>query len=451
MIELLKLINFKKIIFADLIFDQRTVEGAIDDLSKHLQKNIKSDSPFILFTAYNHIKTIIAYYAILNAGKIAVVIDPGIKYLEWNDIIKDTNPAAIITIDKVNVSFNYQKEIEFRKSDKGFIVRSNLKDVCTLAYTNAEDGYAKGAMLTVKNLLSEVYPMMETNQLTPESTICALLPFSHMYGLIQGILVPTHSGGSSVITELELLKLPEIIKKSKEYNVTHLYSVPSVYYILSKVGGIEKDTSMIKNFYSGGIQLTPFVTEAFYRVTKRSIRDGYGLTESSACAAYNYQEEGPIEGSFGKPMPGCEIKIVDKENNECGANEIGEICIKGDIIFKGYFNDEQTTNLKLQNDWLYSGDLGKKDGQGFFYFEKVKKSMINVAGNKVYPRQLERFIKMHANVQEVNVYGESSFLQGELVCVDISLHNNSRKDQEILKTWCTKNINQTILPKKWEF
>jgi long-chain acyl-CoA synthetase len=207
----------------------------------------------------------------------------------------------------------------------------------------------------------------------------------------------------------------------------------------------------IKEFYSGGIQLPKFIFESFYNKTKRKIREGYGLTETAACAAYNYQEEGPVINSFGREFPGCKLKIMDKNENECAVDHIGEIYIKGDIVFKGYFNFEDATNSVLTNGWLRTGDFGKKDKDGYFYFCGLKKEMINMAGNKVYPKKLERLIKINENVLTANITSEASILQGYTVGAQIKLHNTSKQSQDELKKWCFNNINNNLLPKVWLF
>jgi acyl-CoA synthetase (AMP-forming)/AMP-acid ligase II len=349
------------------------------------------------------------------------------------------------------MGFKYTEEVIFRKQKRGFIIHSDLQDVCTLAYTNAEDGFSKGAMITEKNLLSEVHALIKTNKLTKKSVTCALLPFTHMFGLVQGILVPSYAGATSVISELNILKTNEIIKEIQQQKVTHLYSVPSMYYILSKVPGIEDMVSNIEEFYSGGTQLTPFIFNNFYQRTNRKIREGYGLTESSPGVTLNYDEIGPRINSIGKPLPGCEIKIIGDNDTECNVDEVGEICIKGDMVFRGYFNNDNATNAVLKNGWLHTGDYGKKDKQGYIYFRGLKKDMINVAGNNVYPKKLERLMKWHKNVLDVKIFGADSTLQGQIVNAKIKLRKTSEKAKHEFKRWCYTNITNLILPKIWLF
>jgi long-chain acyl-CoA synthetase len=444
-------LNFKQIFFRKKRFDKKFLTEAIDHLAGYLSSNIQSSSPFILMATYSHIKSLIAYYAILKAGKIPAIMDPGSKSIELTEIIEEIDPAAILFLNTNEISFHYEEEIIFRKTKPGFIISSDLSDVVTLAFTNAEDGYSKAAMLTEKNLLSEVAALISTNKLNEHSVTCALLPFSHLYGLVQGVLVPTHAGSTGIIIELDILKISEIAEHIKFHKVTHLYTVPSLYYLLSKIPDIENVVRDVQEFYSGGTQLSSFIYNCFYKKTSRKIREGYGMTESSPGVALDYCGEEPVISSIGRSMPGCEISIIDDNGNVCPPEEKGEICIMGDMVFKGYLNHEEATKMILKNGWLHSGDYGRMDLEGNLYFCGLKKDMINVAGNNVYPKKLERMIKINKMVSEVNIFREESVLQGQVVGATIRLFDNSFKQQSAVKNWCLENINNILLPKIWLF
>jgi long-chain acyl-CoA synthetase len=449
--ELLSQLNFKHIFFKDRSYPRADILAAIDHLANYLKKNIHSPSPFILFTANNHLKTLVAYFAILKCGKIAVVHDPLAKALDWKEAIDDTDPAAIITIDDAHVPFNYEKEVVFRNGKNGFMISSDLTNVCTIAYTNAEDGFSKGAMITEDNLLSQVSALVKVTGFTSDSVNCALVPFSHLYGFAHGILLPALGGGSGLITEFNLIRINQILQEIYDYKVTQLHSVPSIYYILSKIPNVElRFRKEIKTF-SAGIQLPRFIYETFYQKARLKIWEGYGLTECAPGIAVNQDVEEPVIGSFGRAFPGCTIRVKNEKGNECMIDEIGEICVKGTMIFKGYFNHPQATDAVLKDGWFQTGDFGKKDKDGNFYFCGLKKNMINTAGNKVYPKKLERLLKLHENALEVNVFSEPSLLQGDIIKARIKLQNTAKKKQEELKRWCQENINNSLLPKIYEF
>lgn len=442
---------FRYIIFRGKKFTKRNVDDAIDHLAKYLQANTKSTSPFILLTAYNHIKTIIAYHAILKIGKIAAILDPEWKSIEVSEIIEDIDPGTIIFINTVTLGFDYEEEIVLRKQNKSFIISSDLSEVCTLAYTNAEDGYSKGAMLTEKNILTEVDAIIKANKIIKKSITYSLLPFSHLYGFILGVLISTLSKGISIISEFNIIRIQEILEEISDFKVTHIYSVPSVYYIMSKFEGCDYLMRHVEMCVSGGNKLTPFIFERFLNKTNLKILEGYGLTETSPACTFNFPDEEINIESVGKPLAGSDIRIFNENGIECGKSQTGEICIKGDLIFKGYFNHQENTNLVIRNGWLQTGDYGKIDSNGFVYFCGLKKNMINVAGNKVYPKKLERMMKAYHNVIDVKIFSENSLLQGQIVSSKIKLKDSSINAQNEFKKWCFDNINNLILPKIWLF
>lgn len=449
--ELLKSLNFKALYFKGKKYDQPTIERAIDDLASYLQKNITSTSPFVLLATYNHIKTVIAYYAILKAGKIVVILDPECKSLEMSETIEDVDPGAIIFLNSTTLQFDYEEEIIFRKANRHFVIHSDLADVCTIAYTNAEDGYSKGAMLTEKNLMTEIQSLSAASKIDQSSVICAMLPFHHLYGLITGILISTHAGGIGLISGLHLAQLNNMVESIHMYQVTHFFSVPSIYYLLCKCEHIDYLSGSVKEFISGGHKLSPFIFEKFFQRTGHKINEGYGLTETSPACTLNYQGGEPVSGSIGIPLSGCVIKVFNENMQECQPNEIGELCIKGDLVFKGYFNHITTTNFNFQEGWFRTGDMGRKDKQGLLYFTGLKKNMINVAGNNIYPEKLKRLLGYHPNMVKLDLSVEESVLQGHIISATVQLKNPDKNEQEAFKHWCYEHINNVILPKKWNF
>lgn len=449
MSELLKHLNFQYLFYKGQKYDQPYIEDAIDHLARHLRKNMRSLSPFILLSAQNHIKIVIAYYAIIKAGKIVAILDPLLKKLEYDETFNELCPAAVININTTTIKFDYASEIEFYGDNAKLEIKTDLKDVCTLAYTNAEDGYSKAAMLTETNLLMEANGIKESSGYDSNSVSCALFSFSHLSGLSHGVLTPTLTNGKGLITEVNISKMEGTVSELKHSRVTHLYTVPPIYYILSRMPNPAGSFQHVQRFYSGAIQLNSFIFENFYHKTGRKIYEGYGLTEASPTVAITY--DNPVFGSFGKALPGCEIKIFDNAGNDCAPGIIGEICVKGGMVFKGYYNHPEATSAVMRNGWLLTGDRGKKDHNGNLFFCGLKKNMINVAGNKLYPKKLVRLLQMHSNVISAEIGCENSLLQGSTPTSRIRLKKNGKKHQEEFKHWCTANINNTLLPKTWNF
>lgn len=445
--ELLKNLTFNKFYFKGSAFDHILINEAINDLSKYILRNTVSDSPFIIIFTYNHIKSVIAYFAILKAGKIAVVLDPESKSIEITEMIEDTDPAAMIIINTSSLSFDYDEEVVFRKPSHEFSILSDISDVVTIAYTNAEDGYPKGAMLTEENLLTEAYTIIDVENINKDTVNCALLPYHHMFGLVNGILVPAFAGCSCLICDMLILDLAKLVHEIDMYEVTNIYAVPSLYYLLAKIPDIRTRFGKIRSFISGGSKLSPNIYDNFKKHTGGIIREGYGLTESSPACTINYIGSEVNLDSVGKILPCCDIKIMDESNKEYKPGEIGEICISGKNVFKGYFNNLPVTSNTLIDGWLHTGDYGKIDRYENVFFVGLKKNMLNVAGINVYPKEVERLMMKHPNVSNVIVFGEKSLLQGHIAKAKVELKDKSTESEFFFKEWCRKNINPKKLPR----
>ena len=444
-------INFDKIYFKNKVFVKEEIIEEIDKLTTVLKKNYISDSPFVLLSTYNHIKTLIAFYAILRSGKIAVILNPEVKSIELTEIIKDTDPAAFILINTSTYNIDIDEEVIFRSPDNNFTLKSNLDDVIVMMYTNAEDGRAKAAMITQKNLFSALDTFISIEKITENKNICALLPFYHLFGLTYGLILPCYAGCSALIADLNLIYINRLLTNIEKTKVTNIFSIPSVYYLLSKVPNIKNIFGAANDFISGGIKLNPSIYDRFYKNTGKKLREGYGLTESSPGVTLHFQDTDINLDSVGQILPNCDIKIFNESGNECKNNEQGEIRIKGDIIFKGYFNNPEASKDIINNGWLHTGDFGTKDSRGYIHFKGLKKNMYNVAGNNVYPNELERLLKMYKEVKYVKLSNETSLLQGDIIKADIELKNPTETGVVKFKKWCKKNITNFKLPKEWNF
>ena len=196
--------------------------------------------------------------------------------------------------------------------------------------------------------------------------------------------------------------------------------------------------------------MSPEIFEIFFNKTSKRLREGYGLTEASPGVTLTINDDNINPESVGKILPGCRVKIISDNGSECPVNQIGEIYVKGDNVFSGYFNDENKTCSTIDDGWLKTGDLGSVDFNGNLYFKGVKKNMFNVAGNNVYPKEVERLLKMNRQVKRIKVSAEQSAMQGDIICASVELIEPSEKKIILFKEWCIKNITNYKIPKIWD-
>jgi len=453
MTDIFKSLNFKHIIFNDQVYTKEVIASAVDALLKIIHGNVNHGSPFIYLFAHNHLKTIIAYLAIIKAGYIAVLVDPDIKTIEVNDMLYDTPPSAIIRIKKEKLDLNFQEEIIFQERVETISCASDMEDVCTIVYTAADDGYPKAVMLTRTNMLSNAESIVECDRINKESVCCSLLPMHHTFGLQTAVLAPLMASGSVLIEDINGLKtLCNIQCHISKYAVTNVYSIPMIYYLLSAASEFTEDTlKSVVSFVSGGYKLSESIFHTFLEKSGKEIHEGYGLTEAAPVCTWHRPDD-PIKlDSVGRSFSCCEIKILDDHNTECDRGEIGEICVKGQNVMKGYYHHDTATISALQNGWLHTGDLGNMDENGFVYLTGLKKRMLNVGGKNVYPAEVERLMRFNGNVEEVQVYGGKSKLMGNIVKVKVRLRKNSFEEKHKFEQWCTENISRYKLPKKYEY
>jgi long-chain acyl-CoA synthetase len=444
-------LQFSKIIFRDQFYYPPEINASIYDLISYFRANIVSNTPFIYLFAPNHIKTIIAYFAIIKSGHVCVLVEPDIGRLELAEMKQDTPPCALVHIDRVTDTFDYGKEIVFTHDNPQEYDWDELSDVATIVYTNAEDGYAKGAMLTRKNLLANAFSSLKCNSFDQNSMICALLPFNHLFGLQTGFLSPLLA--SSIVDSSLLIfdffqpsKIHKTFNDIINFNATHLCSIPIIYYLLLKAFNKNILPRNIK-LCSGGYKLSESISNHFFNKTNKIILDGYGLTEAGPVCSWYADDDIVKRGSVGKFVYWCRIRIANESDIECPIGHVGEICIKGDNVMKGYYKNKKATQKTIKKGWLHTMDLGKIDSDGYLYLTNLKKRMLNVNGRKVYIAEVERLLRMNNNVIKADIFGEPHPFQNNIVKAIIDLKTKGPDQENSFKKWAIDSISHYKIPK----
>ena len=437
--------------FRNKVYGPDEILAGINSVAKYLGDNLVSKSPFIYLFATNHVKTVCAYFGIIKAHKICVLMDPKIGRLELAEKLLDTPPAACIRIISETESFDFSREFEIREQPwkDG---EEDLSDVCTMIYTAADDGYAKAAMLTHENILSNARGIIDWDKVSGATISCALIAYNHLFALQTGVIAPMLDHGGIFIEEVGDWKtLSSLAENISRVKVTNFYSVPVVYFLLSKVAGIKKKIESIEYFVSGGYKLSETIYQRFLKHSGREINEGYGLTEASPICSC-HQRGAPINiKSVGTPFYDCEIAIKQNGNFQTQNNQEGEICVRGANLMKGYYHFPEVTRKVLNDGWLSTGDLGYKDKDNLIYLTGAIKRMINYGGKKVYPSEVERFIGKNQNVVESKIYGKENKLYCQAVYARIRLKENNHEARKNFTGWCSENIAEYKNPVKIEF
>jgi long-chain acyl-CoA synthetase len=444
-------LNPGTVFFRNNAYSPADIRAGIDAIADYLQRSLPADSPFVYLVAINHIKTLLAYFGIIKSGHVCVLIDPKIGRLEYDEMLADTPPAAICRFDPSTIGFDFENEVELRRGAARF--DDELENVCTMLYTAADDGYAKAAMLTHENILVNALGLASCNQMNKTGVSCSLLPYNHLYSLQSGIIAPSLSRESILIVDSNGFRnihcmTDEIIKRK----VSTIFAVPQIYYLLIKNNTIMQGSSSLKSFVCGGIKLSATMIKIISKKCTIPIREGYGLTEASPVCTGHYPGERIRYNSVGVSYGWCEIDIVDSHDTLLPTGQIGEVCIRGRNVMKGYYRQPEATAKALcRHGHLHTGDLGRIDTDGYLFLTGLKKRMFNVAGKKVFPAEVERLIRINDNVASVALYAEPDTIQGQKISATVTLKVDTPESREHFKTWCFNSISRYKIPKRIDF
>lgn len=286
-------------------------------------------------------------------------------------------------------------------------------ETAVILYTSGTTGKPKGAMLTHQNLLSNAQAIIQLAELQPSDVLLSILPLFHSFGSTVCMVAPLLAGARIVLVpKFDPRRLLGMIQ---QHHVTLLAGVPSMYALLLRTPVAAQDISSLRLCVSGGAALPGEVLRAFKDKFGIPLIEGYGLTETSPVATFNPPKGVQKAGSIGIPLPGVEVQVHDTLGNRLPPGEIGEIVVRGPNVMKGYYHLPQATAETIRNGWLYTGDLGYQDEDGYFFLVDRAKDLIIKGGLNVYPRELEEVLLTHPKIAEAAVVGVGDQTKGESI------------------------------------
>ncbi len=297
------------------------------------------------------------------------------------------------------------------------------EDIAFLQYTGGTTGVAKGAMLTHGNLVANMQQSSEWiggNAKMGGEVIITALPLYHIFALTANCLVFMKFGGHNhLITNPR--DMPGFVKELSGIPFTAITGVNTLFNGLLNTPGFDKiDFSKLHLTLGGGMAVQRAVAERWKQVTGCTLVEAYGLTETSPAACINPMDLAEYNGAIGLPIPSTDACLKDEEGKVLAVGEVGELCIRGPQVMKGYWQRPEETAQVIDTDgWLHTGDMARMDDKGFFYIVDRKKDMILVSGFNVYPNEIEDVIAMMPGVLEVAAVGVPDDKSGEAVKVVI--------------------------------
>jgi len=319
-------------------------------------------------------------------------------------------------------------------------------DLAALIYTAGTTGTPKGVMHTHGTLYANAQMQLATLPLRSGVTGVTVLPLCHSYG-IASVTFGSLLGGNKTVL-LGTFDIDAVFSAIEQYRADIMAAVPTMYiYMLLHPEPGKYDLSSMKYWISGSAPLTLETQSRFLEKFGHEIIEGWGLTEAGANNCTNPMEGKKKIGSIGVPMKGTRMKVVDDEGQEVPVGTEGEIIISGPMLMKGYWNRPLETAEVLKDGWLYTGDIGYRDEEGYFFITERKKDLIIKGGENIAPREVEEVIFSHPKVSEAAVIGVKDEIYGEEIKACVVLKPGESANEEEIIAHCVKKLKHFKSPK----
>ena len=324
------------------------------------------------------------------------------------------------------------------------------EDIAVLIYTSGTTGRPKGAMLTHDNLLFDADACRQVIDVTETDTFASVLPFFHSFGATICMILPLMQGAHTVlIPRFAPLAVLEVLERTR---ATVFAGVPSMYAVMLQMRTErEFDLGPLRIGVTGGAPMPVEVLRGFEERFGIHLIEGYGPTEASPVVTVNPASGVRKVGTTGPAIPGVTVSIRDEDFNPLPQGEVGEVCVAGRNVMKGYWRDPERTAETIRDGCLLTGDMGALDEDGYLSIVDRKKDMVIVGGMNVYPREIEEVIYRLPGVVEAAVIGIPSNLRGEDVKAFVVAEEGASLSAEAVIQQCKEHLANYKVPRTVEF
>lgn len=469
----------------------KEINDAADWLAKSLiEIGIERQDRVIIFMDSSP-EAVISLFGIMKAGAVFVMTNPTVKTKKLNYIINDSgakvlishsNKARIVMEAMTNtlylkhavwtgksdhIGLKHPSSITYHSWQEVFSKSYELRamsssqiidlDLATIIYTSGSTGDPKGVMSAHYNVVGAARSISNYLENTEDDIILNVLPLSFDYGLYQ-VLMAFLFGGT-IVLERSFLYPYKVIEKLIEEKVTGFPIVPTIVAILLQLEDLSKFNFRSLRYMTNTAAALPVsyirrLRDLFSHVKLYSM---YGLTE---CKRVSYLPPDQLDShpdSVGIPIPNEEVFVLDKEGNEVPPGAVGELVVRGANVMQGYWNAPEETaktfrpGQKKGERYLYTGDLFKRDKDGFLYFVARKDDMIKTRGERVSPREIEDALCELGGVSEAAVIGVPDDILGQAIKVFIAPISENHLTEDMVMKYCTQNLEPFMVPKYVEF
>lgn len=333
-------------------------------------------------------------------------------------------------------------------------VEINSEDIAFLQYTGGTTGLSKGAMLLHRNIIAnmeQAFAWVGSGFREGQEIIVTALPLYHIFALTANCMVFMRAGAKNILIP-NPRDMEGFIKELSTSKFTAFTGVNTLFNGMLNTPGFEQiDFSTLRLTLGGGAAVQRSVADRWKKLTGVTLVEGYGLTEASPSCSMNKMDSPQYTGAIGYPMPSTDFEIRDDNGVVQPMGEVGELCVRGPQVMKGYWQrPEETAKTLTADGWLMTGDIARMDENFLFYIVDRKKDMILVSGFNVYPNEIEDVIASHPGVLEVAAVGVPDEKSGEAVKVVI-VRKDPNLSVESIKEHCRTNLTGYKQPKIIEF
>ena len=482
-------------------FGKRLTYRQIKELSDLFAASIRSlgirKGDRVILLLPNSPQFLIAYYGLLKAGAVVVPLNPLSTERELEFYLRDSGAETAITIPlflskvvtlrektplkhivysrladflpfPLNLAQGFREHGLIRRQDRAVLLdfRELLKqalhpdwhpepvqpdEMAVLIYSGGTTGIAKGIMLSHFNLVANAHQIIAWGHLTDEQGVLAVLPLFHGFGMSVTMNAAVLAGGEIFL--VPRFKAKGVAKAIHKYKPSFFIGVPTMFVQLSNLPDIHRyDFRSLRGTFVGAAPLTKAIKDDFEKKTGGRMIEGYGLTEAvTAIMANPYQGLHKI-GSVGLPFPDVDVKIVNLDDgHDLATGELGEIVLRSPTVMLGYYKNAEETQKTIVDGWLYTGDIGYMDEDGYFYITDRKKDLIIVGGFNVFPREIDELIYQHPKVKEGITIGLPDPHKGERIKVYIVLKEGETATPEEFITYFKERLTPYKVPREVEF